>query len=505
MTCLQKWPMKSLSSFLFALSLLAAGCAAESPALGGDEHAGHDHGDDDHGEDDHAGHDHGDEDHGDDDHAGHDHGDDDHAGHDHGDDDHAGHDHANGEHEEAHVDWCAEHALPESACTACNPGLIEAFQTDGDWCEEHGFPESVCPICRPQPAPAGASALGTVHLTDSALAGTGIRLQAAALGAVAVQVDVPAEIQFNPDQVAHVSSLVSGQIQAVEVAVGDSVAPDQPMIELNSVELGQARAELSRARSMLDVAEQNRERQERLRAEGISSERSYLEAELAYEQAQAERDAASSRLRVFGVRGGSGPSLTLQSPIGGVVVERHATRGENVSPDETLLVVADVSSVWVIGRVYEQQIAGVTPGMRATLTLSAYPGREWSGRVDFVGMALDEGTRTLPIRVELQNPDGALRPGLFGTLALSSDTTARSSALVPLDAVQDIDGVPVVFVEGDHAGEYVATRVALGPQDATRVEVEDGLTPGQRVVVEGAFALKSELLRGDLGDGCASH
>jgi len=320
-----------------------------------------------------------------------------------------------------------------------------------------------------------------------------------------VQVDVPAEIQFNPDQVAHVSSLVSGQIQAVEVAVGDSVAPDQPMIELNSVELGQARAELSRARSMLDVAEQNRERQERLRAEGISSERSYLEAELAYEQAQAERDAASSRLRVFGVRGGSGPSLTLQSPIGGVVVERHATRGENVSPDETLLVVADVSSVWVIGRVYEQQIAGVTPGMRATLTLSAYPGREWSGRVDFVGMALDEGTRTLPIRVELQNPDGALRPGLFGTLALSSDTTARSSALVPLDAVQDIDGVPVVFVEGDHAGEYVATRVALGPQDATRVEVEDGLTPGQRVVVEGAFALKSELLRGDLGDGCASH
>lgn len=466
---------------------------------GEDEHAGHDHGEE---GGDHTGHDYDEES---DDHSGHDDGEesDDHSGHDHGED---GDDHASGGHAEAgegQADWCGEHGLPESACTVCNPSLIDGFQAAGDWCAEHGFPESVCPTCNPQHAPAGAGTVGTVHLTEAALAGSNMRLSVAGRGAIAVQLEVPAEIQFNPDRVAHVSSLVSGQIQTVAGAVGDRVAPGQLLVELNSVELGQARAELARARALLDVASQNRDRQSRLRAEGISSERSLLEAELAYAQADAELGAARSRLRVFGVSGGSGPGHTLESSIEGVVVERHATRGENVSPDETLLVVADVSSVWVIGRVYEQQVSRVAPGMAATLTLAAYPGREWSGRVDFVGMALDEETRTLPIRVELDNPDGVLRPGLFGTLRLSSDTSARTNALVPLGAVQEIDGSPVVFVEGGHAGEYAALRVSLGPQDAREVEVTEGISPGQRVVVEGAFALKSELLRGDLGDGCA--
>lgn len=525
---------------------LLVGCPAGG-AVGNDDHSGHDHGEegddhsaegDDHGEEseDHAADDHGEES---EDHAGHDHGEESDAQADwcaeHGlpesactvcdpslveeyqaaGDWCAGHGFPEsvcptcnpqpepGEAAGGHVDWCAEHGLPESACTVCDPSLVEEFQAAGDWCGEHGFPESACPTCNPPPAPAGASTVGTVHLTDAALSGSDIRLIDVRGGAIAVQLDVPAEIQFNPDRVAHVSSLVSGQIQAVSAAVGDRVEAGQILVELNSVELGQARAELSRARALLGVASQNRDRQERLRAEGISSERSLLEAELVYEEAEAERGAASSRLRVFGVSGGSGPALSLDSPIGGLVFERHATRGENVSPDETLFVVADVSSVWVTGRVYEQQVSRVVPGMAATLTLSAYPGRAWSGRVDFVGMALDEETRTLPIRVELDNPDGVLRPGLFGTLRLVSDTTARSNALVPLGAVQEVDGSPVVFVEGEHSGEFAAVRVALGPQDGRQVEVTDGLSPGQRVVVEGAFALKSELLRGDLGDGCA--
>ena len=547
---MRRYPLMLLSLF----AVLFVGCAQQTDV---DDHAGHDHAEDDeHGEGgDHSGHDHaeGDEHGNEDDHAGHGLADDDHDeenGHD-------GHGHEDAEAADwcaehrlpesactvcnpslieefqeagdwcaghgfpesvcpscnpqsppaaggaAEIDWCGEHGLPESACTTCNPALVEGFQATGDWCNEHAFPESVCPTCNPQPVPAGASTIGTVHLTDAALAGSDLRLREVRRGAIAVALDVSAEIQFNPDRVAHVSSLVSGQIQTVEAAVGDPVELGQTLVTLNSVELGQARAELSRARALLDVASQNRDRQERLRAEGINSERSLLEAQLQYEEAEAERGAARSRLRVFGVTGGSGPGLTLESPMNGVVVERHATQGENVSPDETLLVVADVSSVWVIGRVYEQQVSRVLPGMAATLTLAAYPGREWSGRVDFVGMSLDEDTRTLPIRVEFDNPDGVLRPGLFGSLRLTSDTEARSNVLVPLDAVQEIDGSPVVFVEGEHSGEYAAVRVALGPQDARQVEVTEGLSTGQRVVVEGAFALKSELLRGDLGDGCA--
>lgn len=342
-----------------------------------------------------------------------------------------------------------------------------------------------------------------VRISPEALSRNGIRLGTAEAGVLTGAFEVPAEVQLNPDRVAHISPLVEGQLLSVDVTLGDQVEAETQLARLRSVELGQARAELSRTTSLRDVTEQNRDRQRRLREEGISSERSLLEAELAYEQADAERDAARSRLRVFGLRGGSGPDMTLESPIAGVVVERHATRGENVSPDDTLFIVADLSRVWVIGRVYEQQVAQVASGMTATLTLNAYPGRTWTGTVDFVGATLDESTRTLPIRVEIDNPDGLLRPGLFGSLRLASGQPTSTSVVVPLSAVQTVDNRTVVFVPGHEDGEFAAHAVTTGRENTRQVEVLEGLEPGARIVVEGAFILKSELMRGELGHGHA--
>lgn len=342
-----------------------------------------------------------------------------------------------------------------------------------------------------------------VRISPEVLSRNGIRLGTAEAGVLTGAFEVPAEVQLNPDRVAHISPLVEGQLLSVDVTLGDRVEAETQLARLRSVELGQARAELSRTTSLRDVAEQNRDRQRRLREEGIGSERSLLEAELAYEQADAERDAARSRLRVFGLRGGSGPDMTLESPIAGVVVERHATRGENVSPDDTLFIVADLSRVWVIGRVYEQQVAQVAPGMNANLTLNAYPGRTWTGTVDFVGATLDESTRTLPIRVEIDNPDGLLRPGLFGSLRLASGQPTSTSVVVPLSAVQTVDNRTVVFVPGHEEGEFAAHPVTTGRENTRQVEVLEGLEPGARIVVEGAFILKSELMRGDLGHGHA--
>ena len=399
------------------------------------------------------GQDHGGESH--EEHAGHD----DHAGDEHGHEEHAGEDEAHDDHghgEERH--------------------------------DDHGHDDGEEQV---------------VRISPEVLSRNGIRLGTAEAGVLAGAFEVPAEVQLNPDRVAHISPLVEGQLLSVDVTLGDRVEAETQLARLRSVELGQARAELSRTTSLRDVAEQNRDRQRRLREEGISSERSLLEAELAYEQADAERDAARSRLRVFGLRGGSGPDMTLESPIAGVVVERHATRGENVSPDDTLFIVADLSRVWVIGRVYEQQVAQVAPGMNATLTLNAYPGRTWTGTVDFVGATLDESTRTLPIRVEIDNPDGLLRPGLFGSLRLASGQPTSTSVVVPLSAVQTVDNRTVVFVPGHEDGEFAAHPVTTGRESTRQVEVLEGLEPGARLVVEGAFILKSELMRGELGHGHA--
>jgi cobalt-zinc-cadmium efflux system membrane fusion protein len=353
------------------------------------------------------------------------------------------------------------------------------------------------------PIPDGAPVPGVVTLSQEAIASSGIRTVSVTTGRLNVALEVAAEVQLNPDRVAHVSSLVPGQLMSVDVTVGDEVRAGQRLARMRSVELGQARASLRRASALRSVASQNRDRQEALRAEGISSERSLLEAQLALDEAQAESQAAQSRLRVFGVRGGSGPDLSLQSPISGVVVERHATRGENVSSADTLFVVADLSPVWVIGRVYEQQVAQVREGMSAVLSLNAYPGRTWPGQVSFVGAMIDESTRTLSVRVEIDNTDGSLRPGLFGSLELSQGDEGDTAVVVPLDAVQQVENRPVVFVPGVNAGEFRAQDVTLGRQSADRIEIIEGLRQGERVVVAGAFILKSEVMSYTLGSGCA--
>ncbi len=343
-----------------------------------------------------------------------------------------------------------------------------------------------------------------VRLSPKGMSRSGIRIGEARAGRLEGAVEVPAEVGFNPDRIAHISPLVEGQILDVAIALGDRVEAGAPLARLRSVELGQARAELARTTFLLKVAKQNRDRQRQLRAEGISSQRALLEAELAYEQADAEHQAALSRLRVFGLSGGTGPDMDLVSPIDGMVVERHATRGENVTPADTLFIVADLDRVWVMGRVYEQQVAQVAEGMEATLTLNAYAGRSWTGTVDFIGATLDERTRTLPIRMQLDNPDGTLRPGLFGTLRLASGSGGGSAVVIPIAAVQTVENRTVVFVPlREEEGAFAAHPVTLGRESGAEVEVLEGLDAGDALVVEGAFVLKSELMRGQLGHGHA--
>jgi RND family efflux transporter MFP subunit len=205
---------------------------------------------------------------------------------------------------------------------------------------------------------------------------------------------------------------------------------------------------------------------------------------------------------VFGVRGGSGSDMTLTSPIDGVVVERHATRGENVSTEDTLFVVADASEVWVIARAYEQHIPLVRVGMSATLTVGPHEGRQWTGTVSYVSLSLDETTRTLPVRMSVSNDDGALRPGMFGTLTIDGGN-AGSMLSVPVSAVQSLNSRDVVFVQGDAVRTFEARTVVLGREAEGMSPVLEGLSGTETVVVAGAFILKSELVRGQLADGCA--
>lgn len=352
--------------------------------------------------------------------------------------------------------------------------------------------------------PAGASGPQTrVQLTESAFQTSELRLQPVVTRAVSKGVTrIPAEIQFEPGRIAHISPLVDGQIVRVDVTTGTRVKAGDALATFRSVALGQARAELSRASAVRRTAKAQLKRQQRLRDEKINSRRDLLQAQLAFDEAEAAWGAARSRLRVFGVTGGSGPDMTLTSPIAGVVVERSAVRGGNVSTKDTLFVVADTSKVWVMARAYEQHIPTLNVGTNATLTMASYQGRRWTGTIDYIALSLDEATRTLPVRMPVLNNDGRLRPGMFGTLSIQGGQS-KPTLRVPTSAVQSLNGRDVVFVKTDEERTFEARSVTLGREVEGSVPVIEGLSRTDTVVVAGAFILKSELVRGQLADGCA--
>lgn len=343
----------------------------------------------------------------------------------------------------------------------------------------------------------------SVRVSPAAIERSGIEIAAVKEETLTGGIDLPAEVRAEPDRTAHISPLLSGQLASVKASVGERVEEGSVLATLRSVELGASRSALARARANVEVARSNFERQKELQREGIGARRNYLEAQAELRRAEAELTAAQRALEVYG-RGGSGSTVPLRSPIAGQVVERHATVGEVVGPEDVLFQVTDIGRVWVVGRAYQQHAGAIRAGAPAIVTLQAYPGRSWEGVVDYVAPTLDEDTRTLPVRVVFDNPDGLLRPGMFGTLSISPAGTASEAVpVIQRAAVQTIEGQTVVFVPGEEEGEFHATPVSLGNESGGRVRVLRGLSPGDRYVTRGGFVLKSELMRGELGEGHA--
>jgi cobalt-zinc-cadmium efflux system membrane fusion protein len=347
---------------------------------------------------------------------------------------------------------------------------------------------------------------GMVRISKIGLERGGIQTEPVRMERLIGGIDLPAEVQLNPDRTAHVTPMVAGQIDEVHVSLGDSVEAKQALATMRSVALGEARSSVANSRAGVEVARANFVRQEELKREGIGSQRAYLEAQGELRSAESDLAAANERLHVYGGRKGAGSTTTIRSPLSGTVIERHATTGEVVSEGSSLFMVSDLSEVWVVGRVYEQDVAAARIGAPAVVSLQAYPAKQWQGEVSYVSHTLDPHTRTLAIRVELDNPDGTLRPGLFGRISLSpKGDGAEPVAVIPTSAVQRVDGQTLVFVATDEPGAFSPTFVTLGASTRGKVEVRDGVLEGDRVVVSGAFTLKSELLRGRLSEGDHDH
>jgi membrane fusion protein, heavy metal efflux system len=336
-----------------------------------------------------------------------------------------------------------------------------------------------------------------IHLTEDMVRDLRISTAAVAERSGAGEVMALGEVVADQARYAEVASPITAQIVRVLVDTNGSVAVGTPLAQLRSTDLGRARAERLSAEARRDLARQALDRKRTLASERIVAQREVQEAEAAFRTADAEVRAATASIQALGIadddgQGAGDTSLFyLKSPIAGRVLERRAVLGQQAEPSTRLFTIADLSQVWIVAQLFERDAVNVTVGSTAHVTVAALPGQEFDGRVALIGRQVDPGSRTMPVRIELSNAAGALRPGMSASARLEVAGQNRTILAVPAAALQRVGERWLAFVPTGQ-NEYEMRPVERGRDLGNDVEVISGLKAAETVVVEGAFLLKAE-------------
>lgn len=346
----------------------------------------------------------------------------------------------------------------------------------------------------------GAAADSLVTLDSTAARMAGVQTVVASMSS---QDELVANgtIGYNGDRVAVVAPRAEGRLTAVRADLGQEVAAGQVLAIVESPDVGTTRGDLERARAAGSVAKRNYEREKRLFEQEISPQKEMLDAEGIYRTAEADLNSALAKLRTYGATSGSGGAYGLRSAVAGTVVERNASPGQIVGPSTNVFTVADLRHVWIVVDVYEADIKRVHKGAAVTVVPTALPGETFEGRVTFAGGVVDTTSRTIKLRVTVENESRRLRPGMFAQVLIAAPSGAPTSGTVTLPeiAVQDLNGKPVVFVQ-TRPGQFAARPVVVGARGSSgTVSIDRGVRVGEVVVTQGAFQLKSELLKASFG------
>ncbi len=312
---------------------------------------------------------------------------------------------------------------------------------------------------------------GTVVVSPARIQTLGVKTAAVELRAVDSAVRASGRIELDERTQVVVAPRFEGWIERLHVnAVGDPVKKGQPLFTAYSPELQSTGEELRIA--------------ERLASQSAAHD------PMASEAARRLAEATRARLRNLQVAGQAGARQVFHAPASGVVLEKMAVEGGRFMPGEALFRIADLSKVWIIADVYEQDLARVRAGQPARVTLDAWPGRSFAARVDYLYPTLDAATRSTRVRLELDNAEGLLRPGMFAQVALAvGDATPK--VVVPSSAIID-DGERRVVLIALGEGRFKPQPVKLGQRGEDVVEVLDGVAAGDRVVVSANFLIDSE-------------
>lgn len=351
-----------------------------------------------------------------------------------------------------------------------------------------------------------------LKLSPQQLKDFSIELSKAGPGVILKTLDLTGEVIVEPSRLYHVVPRVAGVVQKVYKQLGDNVKTGEVLALLSSRELANAKAEFVAANSLLQLANSNLNRDRRLYQGKITSLRQYQAAKQAQIEAAIRRKAAKQRLLALGLNlkdidrliKDQDKDLTLyalKAPADGVIIGKHVSVGELLDTKTRSFTLAELSRVWVNLTLYQKDLQSIKTGQKVFIhnRFNPQPRQIAQSRINWISPVLDEKTRSGTARVILDNSQNIWLPGAFvSARVVLSETPAK--IIIPLSALQNIDGKDVVFVQHED-GDFEPQVVMTGKRDFNQVEIIAGLKSGQTYVSRNAFTLKAQAQKGAFGHG----
>jgi cobalt-zinc-cadmium efflux system membrane fusion protein len=306
------------------------------------------------------------------------------------------------------------------------------------------------------------------------------------------------KVQFNDDQMARILTPVNGQVQQLGVKVGEAVQKNERLFFLKSREVAVAVTEHLEDHKDLDLAEKKYAMAKDLFEHRAVSHIALQQAESDLAKAKARVARTEEALRVLGLRveendlsSELSSLIPITAPLGGTVIERRVTDGQFVQPDSNpLLIIADLSSVWVLADIFERDLHRVHVGQRAEVRTEAYPEHRFLARVSRIGDVIDPATRTVKVRFLVSNPGALLKPEMFASVTLILDESAHGLT-IPAKALFSEGGRNYVYLRSGEL-EFTRREVEIATEEFSRFRVTGGLKVGDQVVTQGAILLRQQ-------------
>lgn len=303
-------------------------------------------------------------------------------------------------------------------------------------------------------------------------------------------------VEYNAFKTTPVITQVGGPVSRILVVPGEHVREGQAMLEVTSPDYSQLLDTYLKARDTFRVADKNYERAQDLYQHNAIAERDLLQAESDRNQAQADLNASEQAMKILGIKNPddlakapSSAEIPVIAPIGGEVVERLVSPGQVMQAGQTqAFTISDMSTVWVLANVYQNDLADVKIGDDVVVQTDAYP-NSFHGRISYISAALDPNTRTLQARIVVDNPGEKLKKEMYCTVTVSAGAVRKAIAVPDAAVLRNDENQPFVYVENG-ANQFGRRSVEIGPSQGGQTQILSGLSAGDKVVGDGSLFLQ---------------